>query len=446
MATALRTAVPEAEAAAIDPVERAWTDYPAATVTADHLTPDENRFVTVTSLALAFLVFTMKIAPFMNIELGVYAVLPFAGWALAAGHARISPLRLFGFLLTGAGAVVVTFAAHAHEGFSITALLFLIVLHLPFVLIADVRRVVYLKLLKNFQIVAGIIAFMVFFQWGQQVVGMKMLNMEDYLPKSIMFDSYNYVQKVNYFSRWYKPNAFFMLETSHTSQIISIGLAIELCFLRRMPLVLFFAIALVMSFGGTGTLMTVLAVPLYLLYLSRRTLIAGLCAAPLALLVAAKAGFLENAVGRSQEFGEAGTSGSGRFVAPFQVMYRTFTHLPDTLFTGIGPGVWNPFYSSHTDMLNPIAKITTEYGALVGLAWFAWFHACVFTSRVPVIIIFLALAQYDMTGGGLLVPIQTYYCLFLCAMVVPARRTAPAALPRPRIPALRLRPRTPAAA
>jgi hypothetical protein len=429
---------------AIDPVEHGWGYYRAGDVTLDKLTANERYFVTVASITFALLIFTQKIAPVLNIELGTYFVLPFSIWALASGNATVSPVRLLGYLALGVIAIILTFASHAYGTFSITALMYLVVLHLPFTIVANVRRIVYLKLLKNFQICAIIIASMVFFQWAQQAVGMKMASMEDYVPHAILFDSYNYIQKIDYFSRWYKPNAFFMLETSHTSQLLAIALVVELCILRRLQIVLYLAVGLVMSFGGTGTIMVILTAPFILRYLSSRTLMAGAVAAPIALLIGAKLGFIDNAVGRSQEFSHSGTSGSGRFIAPFQIMRDQLVGMHETVFWGIGPGNMSPYQLQHTDMMNPLSKLVVEYGVPFAILWLVWFHSCVFASRVPFVIAFVTLIQFDLTGGGLLVPIQTYYCLFLCAMFIPAQPTkVTAATPRRFLPA---RPRRYAAA
>jgi hypothetical protein len=403
-------------------VERPWGSYSFADISAA-LTQQERQFVMLASAAITFLILTQKIVIGANIEIGVLAVWPFTVWAFLRGYSTISTPRLLGYLLASAAIIGVSTANASGEHFSTSSMLFLVGLHFPFFFVANVRRVVYLGILKNFQWVCLFIAGMVYFQWAQQAAGFTMLDMGHYIPDKYMFLHYNYIQKISYFSRWYKPNAFFMLETSHTSQLLAIGVIIEVVMFRRWWLMIWLLLAIIMTFGGTGTVMLIATLPFLIPYLSRRIIIAGAAATPILLLLAAKLGYLSNALGRTQEFNTQGTSGQGRFIAPFQILHDTLVGIPRSAFWGIGAGTVSPYQHHITDMMNPIAKSVVEYGVPAGLTWFIWFHACVFSSRVPFAIMWVVLFQFDWTGGGMLVPIQTYYCLFICAMIVPAKPT-----------------------
>lgn len=402
-------------------LERPWREYRAEDVDLSRLSPDERRFVRGVFITMIGFIVGQKLAtPGLNVEFGVFFVTGFTIWAFVRGYLEVSLARLLGFVVVNVGAMLVTLIGHAADDFSLPSLMLLVFLHLPFVLRAPVRRDVYVMILKRFQLIALFIASMVFLQWAEQGLGMRMTNLEDYVPRDWLFHFYNYVQKVNFYSRWYKPNGIFMLEASHTSQLLAMGLVIEVCILKRMTIILTLLLGLVMTYAGTGTIMVLLSLPFIATYLSRRTIVGGLVSLPVALLVAWQLGFLANAIGRTAEIAQPGTSGSGRLVAPFEILARTLTNIPSTIYYGLGPGVMNPFFSSITDVLNPTAKIITEYGLPVGVLWLVWFHFCTFTARVPAVITCVVLIQYDFTGGGLLVPVQTYYCLLLTAMIVPA--------------------------
>jgi hypothetical protein len=402
--------------------DKPWRDYRAADVSMSTLSVAEQRLVRAVFITMIGCIVAQKLAtPGLNVQFGVFFVTGFTIWGFLRRYLEIDAIRLFGFAVVNIAILTVTLAAHAEEAFSLPSLMLLIFLHLPFVFKANVRRDVYVAIIRQLQKIALFIAAMVFLQWGEQAVGLRMTNLEDYVPTDWLFHFYNYVQKVHFFSPWYKPNGIFMLEASHTSQLFAIALVAEFCVLKRTWVLFILFVALVMTYAGTGFIMLVLSAPFLIGYLSRRTVLAGLAILPVVLLLAWQLGFLENALGRTAEIAQPGTSGSGRLIAPYLILGRTLSHIPSSILYGIGPGVMNPFYSSITDMLNPVAKIVTEYGLPLGLLWLVWFHFCTFTARVPAAITAVVLAQYDVTGGGLLVPVQTYYCLLITAMIVPSR-------------------------
>lgn len=402
--------------------DRSWRDYRAADVGMESLSTDERQLVRGVFITLCGVIAVQKLAvPGWNLELNFFVATAFTAWAFVRGHLAVNPTRLFGFVLVSAGALLITLAAHATAAFSLPSLLFLVLLHLPFIFCAEVRRDVYVMILKRFQLIALFIASLVLLQWAEQGAGLRMTNLEDYLPHAWLYQTFVYVQKVNYVSPWYKPNGIFMLEASFTSQLLAMALVIEICILKRMRIIMVLLLGMVLAFAGTGIIMVLITLPFIAVYLSKRTVWAGIISAPTALLLGWQLGFLANALGRTTEIARPGTSGSGRLVAPMVILWKTLTNIPSAVFVGIGPGVVNPFYSNLTDMLNPTAKIITEYGLPLGLLWLVWFHFCTVSARVPAAITCVVLIQYDVTGGGLLVPLQTYYCLFLSAMIVPAR-------------------------
>jgi hypothetical protein len=418
-----------------DPGSSAWGSCSLGAAR-EALSAQERRFVSAATFALTILVLTQKLTVGFGIEMGVIAIWPFCCWAFARGYCQISPLRLVGYL----GAIAAIVAASAVNisviGFSLTSMLFFVIIHIPFVFVAKVRRVTYISLIGNFQNLAMFIAGMVFVQSMQQHFGLGMINMERYVPASMLFSGYNYVQSVSYGSSWLKPNGFFMLETSFASQLLAMAIITEAVLFKRWWVLLILALALVLTFGGTGTVMVLTSIPFLLPYISRRMVLTGVVATPIVILVAAKSGFLDNALGRMGEINQAGTSGQGHLLGPFIILRDTIANIPSAAISGIGSGVMSPYIYSMYDMLNPVAKAAIEYGLPAGLAWFFWFHACTLASRVPVAILWVVLFQFDWAGGGLLIPLQTYYCLLLCAMIVPeaaATRVAALDIRRPQI-------------
>lgn len=382
---------------------------------------DERTMLRLTATGLVVLILGQKLAFPATIELSFYTSFALAILLLIWRKGRIDPARMLGYVASMTVCILVTVTSPLHPAFSISAILYLIIIHMPFMLVVPVRRTFYLKLLRIFMIVGMIVATLVYVQWAQQLVGMRMISLEDYVPKPFLYVGYNYIQKINYFSQYYKPNAFLMLETSHTSQTLAIATLIELCLFRRLFVVAYMLIAQIITFGGTGMLLIVVTIPFVLRYLSLRLVMAGVVVLPLALLVAAQAGVLDNALGRSAEFDKPGTSGNGRFVNHFVIAAKSASVDADHALFGIGAGQISPFVNDKTTVFLPLSKLTVEYGLPAALLFFAWITYCFFTAGVPLVVTWPLLILFNLIGGTLLIPINTYYCLFLTAMFVPNR-------------------------
>ena len=94
------------------------------------------------------------------------------------------------------------------------------------------------------------------------------------------------------------------------------ALVIELARFRRLKFAALYAVALLSSFGGTGTLLVMASAPFLLAKLPRKYTMAIVLAAPLLLVVAAQIGVLDNFTERATEFGQEKSSGYNRFVLP----------------------------------------------------------------------------------------------------------------------------------
>ncbi|WP_132898362.1 hypothetical protein [Sphingomonas sp. PP-CC-3A-396] len=384
----------------------------------------ERGMLRLTVAGLLVLILGQKLAFPPTIELSFYTSFALAIVLLLWRKGAIDPARMLGYVASMAVCILVTVTSPLHPAFSITAIMYLVIIHMPFMLVVPVRRTFYLKLLRIFMMIGMVVATLVYVQWAQQLVGMRMINLEDYIPKPFLYVGYNYIQKLDYFSQYYKPNAFLMLETSHTSQTLAIATLIELCLFRRMLIVAYMLIAQLVTFGGTGMLLIVVTIPFVLRYLSLRLVLTGMIIFPIALIVAAQVGVLDNALGRSAEFDKPGTSGNGRFVNHFVIAAKSASLDADHALFGIGAGQVSPFVNDSTTVFLPLSKLTVEYGLPAALLFFAWMTYCFFTAGVPMVVTWPLLILFNLIGGTLLIPINTYYCLFLTAMFVPNRATA----------------------
>jgi hypothetical protein len=411
-------AVSSAPALGEDISQLRWGGASIAQIKVAPISAVERSIVTKTVAALGILIFAQRLAVPPNIEIGFFPVMFLAVWLFAKGYAVISRPRALAYLGICALILCDVLFSPLHNAISVASLAFLLTMHLPFLLRVAISRAAYLRILLWFQIFCLVIATMVFVQWAQQFVHMPMISMDNYVPDSLTFKNYNYIQKVTFYSHWYKPNAFFMLETSHTSQLLAISALIEIALFRRPIRILYVLLAQVSTFGGTGIFILAMGMLAMVFYLRPKSILTLAIAAPLIFVAALQLGVVHNAVERSAQIGQRGTSGNGRITAPYVIAAQTANSSPEAAFLGLGPGVATPFQTEIQDALNPTAKLIVEYGLPIAVLWIVWFHSILLSTRAPFIVTWVVILQYDLVGGALMIPLQTYYCLLLSALFV----------------------------
>jgi hypothetical protein len=382
---------------------------------------DQERIhLRAAAFCLGGVIFLQKFALPGNIELSFIVVVLYCLFTLQLGLARFG-LRSVSFILVAfLFAAAASFSA-AHNAISVQSIAFAIAVHVPLVLFFPVSKAFYEGLLRIFSSFCLVICALVFFQWAQQLIGMRMINLEDFVPREMLFKTYVYVQKINLYSQYYKPNGFFCLEASNAAQLLAIGAIVELYIFRRLKLFLILTAGSLATLAGTGIFILVLGL-LFLPFLAgRRLVMPALALVVLIVLFGTALGLVDYAVGRISEFGEEGTSGNGRFLASYRIILQTIaTDLP-SFFLGYGPGVVNPALGYLQDVPNPLAKTITDYGIVGSLAFMIWLHAIAFSSRAPLVLVLALLAQYEFVQGGFMVPINTYLLWLLAGAFVAAK-------------------------
>lgn len=387
-------------------------------------TADQERILLrAAALCLGGVIFLQKFALPGNIELSFVAVVLYCLFTLQFGLARFG-LRSVSFILVAfLFAAAASFSA-AHNAISFQSMLFAIAVHAPLVLFFPVSKAFYEGLLRIFTSFCLVICALVFFQWAQQLVGMRMINLEDFVPREFLFKTYVYVQKINFYSQYYKPNGFFCLEASNAAQLLAIGAVVELYVFKRLKLFLILTAGSLATLAGTGIFILALAL-LFLPFLAgQRLLMPALALVVVILIFGTALGLTGYALGRISEFGEEGTSGNGRFLASYRIILQTIANDLPSFFLGYGPGVVNPAQGYTQDVPNPLAKTITDYGIFASVAFMVWFHAIAFSSRAPLVLVLALLAQYEFVQGGFMVPINTYLLWLLAGAFVATKTEA----------------------
>jgi len=388
-----------------------------------------RRIANIFCIHLVLVVMTQKMALPVGggIQIAFAMVFQYVIYAifLLMGVLRVHVLRSLLLLAFVTFAMVVHAVYNADAGYSPGSLFLLILILAMYSFVVPMDEENYNRILKTFQIVAAVASVLVFWNWGTQIVGLGIFNLEDYIPDNFQYINYVYMNKLRWDLPWIKPNSIFFLEVSHLSQFIGMALVIEMVKFRRLAFAGLYSVALLSSFGGTGTLLVLASTPFLLAKLPRKYTVAILFAAPFLLIIAAQIGVLDNFTGRVEEFGQEKSSGYNRFVLPAETAAEALGRdgLGGLLGTGAGSipagdpskGGFNGFAWS------PYAKVVYEYGLIGFLIWLPLTLVAIFNRGVPFLICWVAFLQYNFLNGALNVPLHTVYCYILAAGYVMMR-------------------------
>ncbi len=221
-----------------------------------------------------------------------------------------------------------------------------------------------------------------------------------------------YTVGVNLPGAWTKSNGFFMREPSIFSVVMAFGLLCELSLARRKWVMALLAVALVLSYSGSGLLC--LAAGL-LFPLGRKTLARALAVAILAAGIVVFFGDALNlsyTLNRSDEVFRKDSSAYCRFVAPAAQAAREINSDPWAGLLGHGPGSMVRMGGECGDnrVQTTYAKVLIEYGLLGALAFGALMLGALNRAAAPLRIRVAAGVAWLLLGGNLL---DSLYLLFI---------------------------------
>jgi hypothetical protein len=321
------------------------------------------------------------------------------------------------------------------EAASISSLLLLLAIYLPFVFVLSQRRDNHghwlwtLRLVGNVLLIGAIAGIVQFY--AQFVVRAPWLfDISQLIPLPIRGQGiYNSAIPVG---SMFKANGFFFREPSGFSYMMAFGLLIELALFKRMKRMLCFGLALLLSYSGTGLL--ALAIGLVLPFRASLLLRLGI-GATLVLAGNALAGDplnLAYTLSRVGEFGARGSSAYMRYVAPMHVVDASIDVTPWSALLGHGSGTIQKA-ASISDSHDPTwAKLLFEYGIagfvlVVGLMLHK-LAAC----PAPLQLRAVAFASWLVMGGHLLSPENVCFFFVVLALWPQPQRdepTSPVAAP-----------------
>jgi hypothetical protein len=222
---------------------------------------------------------------------------------------------------------------------------------------------------------------------------------ENLVPQQFLTQGYNNITRLFYGSPTYKATGFFMLEPSLLSQLTAIGLVAELSAKARFTRLVVYAGAMIVAYSGTGMLILVVTLPVYIVIYRRWKLLlpAALIVAVVALL--AEPLHLNYLLNRSGEFSRSGTSGFARFVGWRELFADRLWTSPVHALFGYGAGSFLTGAVGYSAAQMSYSKIIYEFGVLGALLYFAFIFYCMFSSRAPLIVRVAVAACYFLNGA-----------------------------------------------
>jgi hypothetical protein len=259
----------------------------------------------------------------------------------------------------------------------------------------------YQNTLKGFQFLVIILSCLGIFQYlAKFIVNPERLVMFfEIFPRSVLWNAQTGVTSGQ------KINGIFLVEAATMSQIMALGILIEVLGFRRPRYLVLLVLAFLLAYSGTGITILLVGLPLALLMNRRVQLPMLLIGLFVFTLLTIGIIHLSAFTSRLQEFNETQASGFVRFVSPFWMAADYFpTASTKELLLGNGPGGIGfvpergdlTYHASGSAWFNLI-----YYYGLIGAFVFTCFSVCCFRrSRCPMPL-FGTLIYYQWAMGNI---------------------------------------------
>ncbi len=238
-----------------------------------------------------------------------------------------------------------------------------------------------------------------------QFAGIRIFKFSGILPASILYE-YGYNTQIAVgVGGLFKSNGFFLVEPSVFSQVMALGLIIEMLNFRRAAILALFAMSLLLSFSGTGWIVLSSFIVAAVFGMGQRgiamaaavLLVLGLALGILSYAAPAFTGALEQ---RTSEFSTPGTSAHRRFITPFWALSDTLTEQPSAALFGLGSGVSERLRVPYDYDVNTPVKVMLDEGFPALVAYFLLFVLGRKTAPqaallVPAIVLFFITGAYQ---------------------------------------------------
>lgn len=275
------------------------------------------------------------------------------------------------------------------RGFSLGTLVLLVVALVPYMLVARPGLIGPDTVARACLDLATLIAALGVLQFGLQfVIGAQWAYpMEHWLPPSLIAQNYNWLNPLHYGSSIYKANGLFLLEPSMFSQFLALALTLELALFRRLWRLAAFALALVVSYSGTGLMVLAVTLPILALAYRRYEMLAiGVLLAGVVALFHEPLN-LDLYLKRAQSFSDPHSSAFARFVGGTYLFGDYQAADPFRALVGFGAGSLGMLSDSAPYAVAGMGwiKMLFEFGVIGSLVFWGVVWGGVGASALPAV-------------------------------------------------------------
>ena len=360
------------------------------------------------------------------------------GWLLVTGRAAIRPVPFGLFAVTAAIGVVSTLVAvnsfdQRIPEVSFASLLSLLALYMGLV-IGPTERFDGARVFDIFIRYVRLCAALGLVQYAAQFAGVKLFSLMVLVPslKPILVEPlFNYWPILAYGSTTLRSNGFFLVEPSTFSQLLALGILVDVFVRRELRFLPLYAGAYLVSYAGTGLLALGLTCALFPIVSpsgSGKILLFGILL--LAVAGVASVAFPDQfsaLAGRASEVQYEGSSGYARYVGQFTAFSAVWGETRNLI--GYGPGAFERAIFYIPGSGNPVIKLFIDYGVFGLIAFLAFIISALWRRDVVMVSLF-SLINFQFGGGNLLFPPFVILSAVLCIWAAPqARRLAATAPP-----------------
>lgn len=391
---------------------------------------DRRVMTVITVLLVAITVFQRFGAPLGGVQLSVSVLVAFAGLGYLLYHGDLvenpGATRVFVLAMAACFAVAAVVLVRTGVG-GVTSLLYLPVVWMVFCFrLHPARHHLYERVLDRFEKLMVLFAVVGILQTVLQAA--RLWSYQDFIlthvPKAVLFTGYNTSYPIEYGNPIIKANGFVFLEPSVYGQFLAVALLSALVRRAHWFRALLTGVALVCTISGTGLLFVAFGIAVLAVRRGGRWTARIVAALVVGGAVALTTPFGEIIASRAGETSETNSSGSLRFVQPYERILDSWSTDPATVLLGKGAGyadaLANEIFTATGLPINfsGFAKLLMEYG-VVATVLFSVFVALAVVRRAPAPTLALsAVFANAFLTGALLQPQVLYLMVPLCSLFI----------------------------
>ncbi|WP_426955253.1 hypothetical protein [Muricoccus radiodurans] len=298
---------------------------------------------------------------------------------------------------------------------SISSLMQLLLLYLPFVLVCRLEREDIAALFRLFSTLMILPALLVLVQYAYQLAhgAGTSLGINPYVPSQFLLQGYMYESSTENWITYNRPNGMVFLEPSFCSAFLASAIILELCTRVAKARILLFSVALVACAGATGMVMLGVALPLIALRRAPATTLILASLAGVLVLVLLWLGVDLPMTSRIEELGSQGASGNARLMLPFERLFDLLVD-PSLFFSGHGAGSITA-QAEQFGAAWALLKMMYEYGILAAFLYLLLFISSA-DGQIPLALKVALCVIFHLTGGYLLSPILVPLIFAFCVV------------------------------